>query len=33
VPDGKCITCPNQTPAERLERLVRHARSIGGLDG
>jgi ferric iron reductase protein FhuF len=32
VPEGKCITCPNQTPAERLERLVQHARAIGGLD-
>jgi hypothetical protein len=27
VPDGKCISCPNQTPAERLARLTRHAES------
>jgi ferric iron reductase protein FhuF len=27
VPDGKCLTCPNQTPADRLARLTRHAQS------
>jgi len=27
VPDGKCLSCPNQTPAERRARLVQHARS------
>ena len=25
VPDGKCLTCPNQTPADRLRRLTAHA--------
>jgi hypothetical protein len=29
VPAGKCITCPAQTPAERHDRLLRHARSQG----
>ncbi len=27
VPDGKCLSCPNQTPAERRARLVQHAES------
>jgi ferric iron reductase protein FhuF len=29
VPDGLCISCPKQTPAERLERLRQHARATG----
>jgi ferric iron reductase protein FhuF len=29
VPDGLCISCPKQTPAERLERLQQHARTMG----
>ena len=29
VPDGLCISCPKQTPAERLERLQQHARAMG----
>lgn len=29
VPDGLCISCPKQTPADRLERLERHARALG----
>jgi ferric iron reductase protein FhuF len=29
VPDGLCISCPKQTPAERLERLRQHARAVG----
>jgi ferric iron reductase protein FhuF len=31
VPEGKCIACPNQVPAERYERLVRHARAMSGV--
>jgi ferric iron reductase protein FhuF len=33
VPGGKCITCPNQVPSERLERLVQHARALSGRPG
>jgi ferric iron reductase protein FhuF len=29
VPDGLCISCPKQTPADRLERLEEHARTMG----
>jgi ferric iron reductase protein FhuF len=29
VPDGLCISCPKQAPAERLERLRQHARAMG----
>lgn len=29
VPDGLCISCPKQTPADRLERLREHARVTG----
>jgi len=29
VPDGLCISCPRQTPADRLERLRYHARTMG----
>jgi len=29
VPDGLCISCPKQTPAERLARLQQHARAMG----
>jgi ferric iron reductase protein FhuF len=29
VPDGLCISCPKQTPAERLARLQEHARTVG----
>jgi ferric iron reductase protein FhuF len=29
VPDGLCISCPKQTPADRLERLRQHARTMG----
>jgi hypothetical protein len=32
VPEGKCITCPNQIPAERHARLIQHARSVSGLE-
>lgn len=29
VPEGLCISCPKQTPADRLERLQQHARALG----
>ena len=29
VPDGLCISCPKQTPADRLQRLQQHARTMG----
>jgi ferric iron reductase protein FhuF len=29
VPGGLCISCPKQTPADRLARLQQHARSTG----
>ena len=29
VPDGTCVSCPTQAPAERLERLRQHARAMG----
>ncbi|HST84090.1 MAG TPA: (2Fe-2S)-binding protein [Kineosporiaceae bacterium] len=29
VPAGLCISCPKQTPADRLTRLQQHARSTG----
>jgi ferric iron reductase protein FhuF len=29
VPAGLCISCPKQTPADRLERLQQHARTMG----
>ena len=29
VPDGLCISCPKQTPADRFQRLQQHARTMG----
>ncbi len=29
VPDGLCISCPKQTPADRVARLQEHARATG----
>jgi ferric iron reductase protein FhuF len=29
VPDGLCISCPKQIPADRLQRLQQHARTMG----